>query len=90
VLLTSRAEKHLSRLPTGVCDSFILLAKEIEEGVPIRGNWRNFSRLDRAGKIVYHCHIKSGRPTYVACWKVDKKLKQVEIYYVGTHEKAPY
>lgn len=34
---------------------------------------------------------KGGKPTYVACWYIkDKKVKIVEIYYVGTHEKAPY
>jgi hypothetical protein len=39
----------------------------------------------------YHCHIKSGRPTYVVCWRVEnKKVKIVEIFYVGTHENTPY
>jgi hypothetical protein len=36
------------------------------------------------------CHLKKGRPTYVACWTVDKKNKVIEVYYAGTHEKAPY
>ena len=34
---------------------------------------------------------KRGRPTYVAVWEVtDKKIKIVEVTYVGTREKAPY
>jgi hypothetical protein len=38
-----------------------------------------------------HCHLIKGRPTYVACWEVkDPKNKILEVYYVGTHEKAPY
>ncbi|MEA3429487.1 MAG: helix-turn-helix transcriptional regulator [Thermodesulfobacteriota bacterium] len=33
---------------------------------------------------------KKGRPTYVAVWEVvDKKIRLVEVSYVGTHEKAP-
>jgi hypothetical protein len=39
----------------------------------------------------YHCHLKAGRPTYVACWElIDKKIRILEVYYVGTREKAPY
>jgi len=28
--------------------------------------------------------------TYVACWRVYKREKLIEVYYAGTHEKAPY
>ena len=39
----------------------------------------------------YHCHLKKGKPTYVAVWKVtDKENRPVEVRYVGTHEKADY
>jgi hypothetical protein len=39
----------------------------------------------------YHCHIEKGRPTYVVCWRIaDKNKKNIEVYYAGTHEKAPY
>ncbi len=38
-----------------------------------------------------HCHLVKGKPTYVCCWEVlNKKNKLIEVYYVGTHEKAPY
>ena len=70
-----------------------LLMREIEQLGPIRKNWPNFSPLTGKGlpKNAYHCHIKKGKPTYVACWYVeDKKVKIVEIFYVGTHENAPY
>ncbi len=41
--------------------------------------------------LKHHCHLKKGHPTYVVCWRVtSKQLKTVEVYYVGTHEKAPY
>jgi hypothetical protein len=39
----------------------------------------------------YHCHLKKGRPTFVAIWEVmDKEIKLIEVIYAGTHEKAPY
>jgi hypothetical protein len=42
-------------------------------------------------KAGVHCHLRKGRPTYVACWRIiDKKTKQIEVYYVGSHEGAPY
>jgi len=40
---------------------------------------------------LHHCHLKKGRPTYIAVWEInDKEIKLVEVTYVGTHEKAPY
>ena len=83
-----KLEKQLSDLPQQVQLSFRTLVKEIEESGPMRGNWKNYGKL---GATKHHCHLKSGRPTYVACWEVvDKTIGIVEIYYVGTHEKAPY
>jgi hypothetical protein len=42
-------------------------------------------------KDIYHCHLNSGKPRYVAIWKVvDKHKRYMEIRYVGTHENADY
>ena len=73
-------------------ERFDLLSKELETAGPMRVNWTHFGRLKGSGNaLLYHCHIKSGRPTYVVCWEVlDKEIKLLEVYYVGTHEKAPY
>lgn len=39
----------------------------------------------------HHRHIKKRRPIYVVVWEiVDKKERQIEVIYVGTHERAPY
>lgn len=66
----------------------MLLIKEMELLGPTIGNWPNFSKLS---KVEFHCHLKKGKPTYVACWEVvNKKIKLIEVCYVGTHEKAPY
>jgi hypothetical protein len=54
--------------------------------------WPNFGKLSEGKKSNnFHCHLIKGNPTYVACWRVlDKKERKLEIYYVGTHENAPY
>ena len=69
-------------------DLINFLAFEIEKHGPYRANWPNYSPLKGDH---FHCHLKKGKPTYVACWKIiDKINKIIEIYYVGTHENAPY
>jgi hypothetical protein len=41
--------------------------------------------------LFFNGQSAKGRPTYVAVWEAqDKKIKLVEVLYVGTHEKAPY
>lgn len=91
---SSRANKQMKKLPEKVRLQINLLAREIEHAGPIRKNWAHFSPLTKGKGIPansYHCHLKSGKPTYVACWHVEnKKINIVEIYYVGTHENAPY
>lgn len=94
VELTSAAQKQRKKLPQKIQAQFDLLAKEIEVLGPIRKTWKNFSAFHKNRSTpsnVFHCHIKKGHPTYVACWKViDKTRRIIEVYYVGTHEKAPY
>ncbi len=88
VRVHKRVLKKLSDLPEEVVFRFDVLLAEMRKLGPVRGNWKNYSKL---GASHHHCHIKSGRPTYVACWEVqDHVVKIVEVYYVGTHENAPY
>ena len=77
------------RLPAMVAATMELLVAEIEQSGPVRGNWPNYSKLQ---KNRHHCHLKKGKPTYVAVWEDigKKKVKLVEIIYVGSHENAPY
>ena len=88
VTLTKKVSKSILKLPKTVQGSLFLLLKEIEALGPARGAWKNYGKL---GKNKYHCHLKKGKPTYVAVWEViDKEIKLVEVTYVGSHEKAPY
>lgn len=87
VRLHSKAKKQYKGLKLDIRSSMNMLIKEVELLGPIRGNWKSYGKL---GPNQHHCHLKSGRPTYVVCWKAFKEQKLVEVYYVGTHEKAPY
>lgn len=87
VKLISQAKKALKELPVGTRESLVALLQELELQGPQRYTWPNFSKLKTD---IYHCHIEKGRPTYVVCWRAYKKEKLIEVYYAGTHEKAPY
>lgn len=88
VYFTKRAQKSAKKLPEAIKLILQALVEDIQLSGPFRLNWKNYSKL---GFNKYHCHLKKGKPTYVVCWQViDKKIKIVEVYYVGTHEKAPY
>lgn len=88
VTLSRKAQGQREALPRQVQDMVTLLLRELEEGGPVRGNWPNYSKLSGDK---HHCHIKKDKPCYVAVWEVlDKKIKLLEMQYVGTHERAPY
>ncbi len=85
---SKKAGKQLKELNENIILVVIALVEELKISGPVRGNWKNYSKFS---DTKHHCHLKKGRPTYVACWEViDKKNKSMEVYYVGTHEKAPY
>jgi hypothetical protein len=95
VLLSTSAKRKIKKLPKNVEKVYLLLLMELKKEGPLRANWPHYGPLSKKkGSIpenAHHCHIKGGKPTYVACWAVqDKKIKIMEIFYVGTHENAPY
>ena len=79
---------RIAALPLRVQQSLVALIRDIEVRGPVRGNWPNYGKLSAAR---HHCHLKRGRPTYVAVWEVpDRTQHLVEVTYVGTHESASY
>lgn len=85
---TKKVDKALKKLPIYVGEIMKALSADIELSGPVRGNWPNFSKL---GGERHHCHLRKGRPTYVAVWEErNETINLVEVTYVGTHEKAPY
>jgi len=88
VTVSKQAVKRIAKLPKRVKASLFTLLAEMEIKGPVRGNWPNYSKL---GTKKRHCHLKKGKPTYVAVWQVvNDEIKLIEVIYAGTHEKAPY
>lgn len=88
VRISRKAEKNLDYLPKPVRAALALLMADIEVGGPVRGDWPNYSKL---GPGRHHCHLRKGRPTYVAVWEeAAGEVRVAEVTYAGTHGKAPY
>jgi len=87
IKVSTKLGRKIKELPESVRLKVAALFEDLETNGPMLPNWPNFSKL---GSDSYHCHLKRGRPTYVACWTADKKEKLIEVTYAGTHEKAPY
>ena len=84
VRIKKKISRDLSKLPDEVRKLFFLLVADLQADGPIQKSWRNFSPL---GKNRYHCHLTY---RYVACWTCQKGEIVIEVYYVGTREKAPH
>ena len=87
VIFSSKAGKIFRKLPPILQEKVRSLINEIESLGPVRGNRPHFEKY-RKGE--YRCHLKKGRPTYVACWRDLPAQDAVEVFYLGTREKAPY
>jgi len=86
--LSNKVQKQYKKLPKKIKELFGLLILDLEKTGPVQGSWKNYGKLSDSK---HHCHLKKGRPTYVCCWEVTSKtIKLIEVYYVGSHEKAPY
>ncbi|MEW6263333.1 MAG: cytotoxic translational repressor of toxin-antitoxin stability system [Thermodesulfobacteriota bacterium] len=83
-----KAAKQTGKLPDRIKNVLRLLVEDIEEKGPVQGGWPNYGKLTEGR---HHCHLKKGRPTYVAVWEESAQgIRLIEVTYVGTHEKAPY
>ena len=88
VWLTASVRQGLKKLPKGINEIFQLLLAELGLSGPVQKDWPHDGKLRQD---CYHCHLKRGRPTYVAIWRVlSKKDRLMEVTYVGSHEKARY
>ncbi len=92
IIKTKALEKQALKLNKKILIILLLLFEDLKNKGPIQHEWPNYGKLRVAKKVdKRHCHLQKGKPTYVCCWEiVDTKRKIIEVYYVGTHEKAPY
>jgi hypothetical protein len=92
ISFTTAAEKKSAKLNDATLTKLFLLVEELSIKGPAAVSWPNYGKLsDKKNRDKRHCHLKKGKPTYVCCWEVTNlKAKMIEVYYVGTHENAPY
>lgn len=76
--------KAVLKMPEREQELFSYLLEDLQETGPIQNGWPNFSAL---GKNKYHCHLSYH---WVACWKETIKGIELEVYYAGSRENAPY
>jgi mRNA-degrading endonuclease RelE of RelBE toxin-antitoxin system len=84
VTIRRKIEKNIYRLPEDVKKLFYLLVEDLKADGAYQNTWPNYSLL---GENKYHCHLKH---KWVACWTWFKGSIEIEVYYVGSREKAPY
>ena len=84
VRIKKKIVRGLRKLPRDVQQLLYLLVADLQADGPIQKSWQSFSFL---GKGRYHCHLTY---RYVACWTCKKGDIVIEVYYVGSREKAPY
>lgn len=90
VRFTSKVKKAAGKMPPAIRKALFALAVELRDKGPVQPGKPHFGKLKGQGEIC-HCHLKAGRPTYVAIWEVrDKTIRLIEVTYVGTHENAPH
>ncbi len=92
VQFTQRAAKQAQWLNKKALLSLQVLIDNLKTTGPAPGkHWHHYGKLHgKRQEDKRHCHLIKASPTYVCCWEVYKIEKRIEIYYVGTHENAPY
>jgi mRNA-degrading endonuclease RelE of RelBE toxin-antitoxin system len=84
VVIKKKVLKGLKKLPQWVQKKLGVLVLDLKEKGPEQPMWQNYSKLS---STEYHCHIGT---SWAACWRHHKKTIVIEVYYVGSREKAPY
>lgn len=81
-----KIKRNIEKLPKRIQEVYAALVFDLSIKGPSPGKaWQNYSML---GSNKHHCHLTY---SYVACWEeIDKEIRVLEVYYVGTREKAPY
>jgi hypothetical protein len=79
-----KVAKTVRRLPENERKRLALLVDDLTDEGPVQPGWPNYRKLS---KHEYHCHL--GRK-WVACWRHEKGTIEIEVYYAGSRENAPY
>ena len=84
VLVSKRVLRRIERMPESVGKRLAVLVEQLRQRGPVQPAWPNYSKL---GPDRYHCHLSRN---WVACWYWRKGTVEIEVYYVGSRQDAPY
>ncbi len=84
VSIKKKVLKKLNKLPVWVQKKDGYFGLGSERYRPRAAKLQNFSQLS---SMKYHCHLGT---SWAACWEHDSNTINIEVYYVGSREKAPY
>lgn len=84
VTIKRRVLKDVERMPKAEQVKLALLIDDLSRSGPVQTVWPNYSKLSTSE---YHCHLSR---KWVACWRHEKGTIEIEVYYAGSRENAPY
>jgi len=84
VVIKKKAQKGINKMPVYVQKRMGFLIDDLKEKGPDAHDWPNYSKLSRNE---YHCYLSRG---WVACWRMEEETIEIEVYYAGSRENAPY
>jgi mRNA-degrading endonuclease RelE of RelBE toxin-antitoxin system len=84
VLIRKRIQKQIHRMPEPIQKRLVALVEQLQESGPMQPEWPNYGKLSLNR---YHCHLSRD---WVACWYYQKGTVEIEVYYVGSRQNAPY
>lgn len=84
VAIKRRVLKDVEQMPKGEQVKLALLIDGLIRSGPAQSAWPNYGKLSPSE---YHCHLSR---KWVACWRHEKGTIEIEVYYAGSRENAPY
>jgi len=79
-----RVFRNAAKMPAIEQKKLRRLVEELTISGPVQPGWPNYSKLSATE---YHCHLSHH---WVACWRHEKGTIEIEVYYAGSRESAPY
>lgn len=84
VVIRRKALKGIAKMPQEIQRKMKMLVNDLVLIGPVLPTWSNFSKLSRDE---YHCHLAH---KWVGCWRTREGEIEIEVYYAGSRENAPY
>lgn len=84
VIIKKKAIKGIRKLPGNIQKKMGFLVDDLKDNGPVAQSWPNYSKLSATE---YHCHLTR---KWVACWRMEDGTIEIEVYYAGSRENAPY